>query len=121
MVQILPDLISNCQFAFIRERYISKNSFLAHELVCNFSKKGADKFCSKVDLHKAYDKINRKFILHMLACMGFPGQLIKLITKFILTPTYSIMINGFPKGYISSNRGLRKGDSLSPPIYLLLL
>lgn len=49
----------------------------------------------------------------MLSCMGFPTSLTNHIEDFISTPTFSIMINGTPRGFTNSNRGLRQGDPLS--------
>lgn len=57
MKKILPNVVAICQSEFIKGRSISKNSSLAHELIRNFNKQGADKLCLKVDLHKAYNKI----------------------------------------------------------------
>lgn len=75
--------------------------------------KGADRVYMKIDLHKAYDKVNRQFILHKLHEMGIPAKLLKLITHCICTPTFLVLINGVPKGFIMSNRGIRQGDPLS--------
>lgn len=37
----------------------------------------------------------------------------------VRTTSYSVLINGEPKGYIIPSRGIRQGDSLS--LYLFLL
>ena len=86
--KVLPQIISQSQSAFIKGRFISENSLLAHELIRDFNKKGADRVCLKIDLHKAYDKVNRQFILHMLHEMGVPAKLLKLITHCICTPSF---------------------------------
>lgn len=97
MKRILRDIIFECLSAFIKGRSIFENSLLAHELIRNFNKQGADKFNLKLDLHKAYNKINRQFILHMLRIMEFPNKAVDLITECITTPTFSILLNGITR------------------------
>lgn len=50
----------------------------------------------------------------MLMSYGFPASFIQLIYECILTPNFSILIDGRPYGFIPSNRGLQQGDPLSP-------
>ena len=87
----------------------------------DFNRKGIAKACIKVDLKKAFDTVNRDFVYHIMHCMGFHMKWIQWMRECIGTPTFSIMLNGSPSGYITSNRGIRQGDSLSPYIFVLVI
>lgn len=49
----------------------------------------------------------------------FPTKWVKLIMLYVLTVSYSIILNGYPRGYIIPSRTLRQGDPLSPFIFIL--
>ena len=53
--------------------------------------------------------------------MGFCDRWLKLIHECISTVSYSILVNGEPKGEIFPSRGIRQGDLLSPYLFLLCL
>lgn len=73
----------------------------------------------KLDMHKAYDRIEWLFVKKMLTALGFPAKWVNLIMECITIVTYSIQINGHSKGNIVPTRVLRQGDPLSQHLFNL--
>ena len=106
---LLPDIISESQSAFQSNKAILDNILVAYETLHHMKTKNSGKIGSmtlKLDMSKAYDRVEWIFLLKLMLKMGFDSKWIKLILECISTVSYSILVNGEPKGNISPTRGV---------------
>lgn len=77
--------------------------------------------CVLNDIKKAYDSVNREFILHMMHQMNFPCKVITMVKEMINSPSFSILYKGIPKGHFQSRNEIRQGDPLSPYLFTIIM
>ena len=120
--RILLVVIDESQSAFVPGRLITDNVLVAFEtLHCiNQRNKGKEALVAiKLDMSKAYDRVELAYLEAMMRKMGFHEKWISLIMMCVTTVSFSVLINNEPKGKIIPTKGLRQGDLIS--LYLFLL
>ncbi|KAJ9536675.1 LOW QUALITY PROTEIN: hypothetical protein OSB04_un000148 [Centaurea solstitialis] len=118
----LDGLVDRSQSAFIPGRRIVDNILMAHELVVGYHLNVGEPRCAfKIDLRKAYDMVDWRFLVYMLEGFGFHPVLVSWIREMVSTTTYSVIVNGESWGHFPGKRGIRQGDPLSPYLFTLIM
>ena len=112
---LLPHIISKNQNAFTSDRLITHNVLVAFELMHYLHHKtlGKEGFMAvKLDMSKAFDKVEWGFISKFMEKMGFCNRWINLVMQCISSVSYFVLINSAAHKNIYPSKGLCQGDPL---------
>lgn len=97
MKGVLNDIISDTQSAFIQGRLIIDNILIGHEYINaikNHRHINKDMAALKIDLNKAYDRVERPYLKEIMIKLGFDVSWVNLIMNCISTASFSVLANG---------------------------
>ena len=119
----LSYLISPLQIAFVPKWMGVDNVIIVQELIHSMSKKKGREGCMaiKIDLEKAYDRLEWSFIRDTLSLYKFSSHLISLIMSCVSSSTVSVFFNRGALDHFQPFRGIRQGDPLSPYLFILCM
>lgn len=120
--EVLSVIISDTQSAFIPGRLISDNIMISYEVMHYLKRKRFGKegyMMIKLDIIKAYDRIEWEFLEAMLRKMGFSEKWIHLVLCCVRTVTYNIVHGDTDIAHFIPSCGLRQGDLLSPHLFIM--
>ena len=106
--KILPNIITENQRAFTKTRLISDNILVTFESLHSMQRHGGKEnyMAIKLDMSKAYDRVEWPYLESVMRRLGFTKKWIKLMMLCVKTVSYSILVNGEPKGLIKPSRGI---------------
>jgi hypothetical protein len=118
---ILPLIISQEQGGFVEGRKILDGIIVSHEAIHSLKVSKKVGMMMKLDMSKAYDRMNWDFLHKMLLAFGFGEDWVAWVMNLVSTTFFSILVNGSPSKTFNVSRGLRQGDPMSPFLYIILV
>ena len=105
----IAEIINPCRTGFVMGCKMSDNIILVKEIIGTMVRKKGPKgyLAFKLDLDKAYDRLEWSFIQDTLEFFHIPPNLIQLIMNMISSTRFHITWNGSSISEIASNRGGR--------------
>ena len=117
---VLPKTISKYQGAFVAGRQILDVVLVANEAVEDYRRGNREGLVFKIDFEKAYDNVSWDFLDFVLQNKNFGSKWRGWIRGCLSSVSFSVMINGRPRGKFKGFKGLRQGDPLSPFLFTLV-
>jgi exonuclease III len=115
----LKSLIHNDQTGFMKGRYIGENINKILSIMEYVDKEDIPAIVASVDFEKAFDSMERTFILKTLQKFNFGPSLINWV-KILYNKTVSCVLNnGWTTKAFELHRGVRQGCPLSPYLFIL--
>ncbi|CAI5481400.1 unnamed protein product [Closterium sp. Yama58-4] len=118
---LLPSLIHHSQAAFIKSRKIVDT---LNDTLDIFNWATTQKFpllALTVDIRKAYDLVDREFMLTCLATLGLPPPFLRWVRLMHTNTTTKISVNNFCGPAIPVRSGVRQGCPLAPLLFLCVI
>ncbi|KAL4367600.1 hypothetical protein GQ457_05G015000 [Hibiscus cannabinus] len=122
MRPILPACIADNQSAFVRGRNIADNILIAHEIIHSQKTIGTRPYqgaAIKLDMEKAFDRVEWGFLKEVMLRMGFSGNWVGLLMRCITTVSFSVRVNGSLSPTFFPERGLSTKDDFTISVLAL--
>ena len=119
LAKVLEFIVSPDQTCSVPGRKITSNLHALRDILDYIDRTNETVILLSLDQEKAFDRVNRVFLLNLLKRFGFGPSFIRWVSTLYNGASMRIIVNGWLTDPVPLARGVRQGDSLSPLLYIL--
>ena len=117
--KVLGSIVDPDQTCSVPGRSISSNLVLLRDTLAFIERTNEFGILVSLDQEKAFDRVDRSFLLNLLELFGFGPWFRACIATLYRGSFMQVLVNDFLSDPIPLARGVRQGDALSPMLYVL--
>ena len=114
-------LMKEEQSGFCRGRQLEENLVILSLEIEKAKRRKGQLYVAGVDLRKAFDMVDRRFLVGYLTEVGFAEEWVGCISKIYAEERIVLYLGEENIGSIKRNRGIRQGCKASPLLFILCL
>ena len=119
VTKVLPSIINEQQTACVPGRCMTNNISYTRDAIAMANILKLDACIVSIDQEKAFDSVDRTFLLRSVKHLGFGKNFIRFLKTIYNNITAQIKLNGFLSAPIFPKRGVRQGCPISMILYVL--
>ena len=104
---VLDKAIFKHQFGFLHDRQIIESVGIVQEALHTIKTENQKVMVLKLDLVKAFVRVNWSFLRLVLLQIGIPGIYVNWIMGYVESANFVVLINGTPSNLFPVSRGIR--------------
>ena len=118
---VITSIVSKDQMAFIKGRNIGENILDVYSLIAAAEENDEADILIFLDIEKAYDTLNWRFLSTVLHKLDFPDSFIRWVEILHKNKEIQFFNNGFSSKPVHPNKGLAQGCGLSPLLFIIAM
>ena len=115
-------ILSECQAGFRQAKSTIDQMFILKTMIDKFLFRKRGRFyCMFVDFAKAFDTVNRDYLIYSLVKSGMHGRVLKLIREVYSTVRATVRTEQCLTDFFECKLGVRQGCMLSPRLFIIFI
>ena len=121
LANVLEFIVSPDQTCSVPGRRITSNLHVLRDILDYIDRTNETGILLSLDQEKAFDRVNRAFLLNLLERFGFGPSFIRWVSTLYNGASMRNIVNGWLTDPVPLAPGVRQGGSLSPLLFILEL